>query len=661
MQARAARAWPYIPASMLRLLVVVAFAAVVAAQTPSAAAPRLRTASLFGDHMVLPAASKAPLWGRTAPGAAVEVRGSWGETARTVAAADGRFRVELATAARGGPFEVTLAAADETVVLRDVLLGDVWLGSGQSNMEMQLGKSGWSQGVRDYERELAGADLPLLRFFTVARATAATPQDDVEGHWEVSTPRSAAACSAVGWLFAADLVRSGHGPIGLVVSSWGGTVAEAWTRQAGLAPFPEFAPAIAQLRGDGGAASRQARLQRFWRAIEAAGTAIDASTAQDVTLPERWSQNGLDDFDGVVEYRRTIEVPASLRGQDCWLELGAIDDMDTVFCDGVRLGGAEDDGAWSSPRRYAVPAASLRKERVELRVRVVDTGGEGGFTADAAALRLARQRGDDVDSATALALAGTWQRRLGPALRELPAWPRQDGGPNRPTVLWNAMIAPLVPFPFAGVIWYQGEANRHRHAQYARLFPAMITDWRAAFGRELPFYFVQLAPFGYDDEHASGGLLTPQLREAQAAALALPHTGMVVTLDCGDAGDIHPIDKAPVGKRLAALARTQVYGEQVPCVGPTVAAVRQDGKALRVTFSSATRGLVLRGSGGFELAGDDGRFVPATPVLAGDDVVLTAAGVAAPRHVRYAFAAVPEFSLWNGAELPAAPFRASIR
>ncbi|MFN7589714.1 MAG: sialate O-acetylesterase, partial [Planctomycetota bacterium] len=208
---------------------------------------------------------------------------------------------------------------------------------------------------------------------------------------------------------------------------------------------------------------------------------------------------------------------------------------------------------------------------------------------------------------------------------------------------------------------YQGEANRHRHAQYARLFPAMIVDWRAAFGRELPFYFVQLAPFGYDDENTDGGLLTPLLREAQAAALLLKHTGMAVTLDCGDARDIHPIDKAPVGKRLAALARHQVYREDVPCLGPTYASVHQDGKALRVSFTVATRGLVLRGTGGFELAGDDGRFVPATPVVAGDDVVLTADGVDAPRHVRYAFAAVPQFSLWSGAELPAAPFRASIR
>ena len=646
---------------MLRLLVVVAFAAVVAAQTPSAAAPRLRPASLFGDHMVLPAATKAPLWGRTAPGAAVEVRGSWGETARAVAEADGRFRVELATAARGGPFEVTLAAGGETVVLRDVLLGDVWLGSGQSNMEMPLGKSGWSPGVRDYQRELLAADLPQLRFFTVARATATAPQDDVEGHWVVSTPQSAAACSAVGWLFAADLVRNGHGPIGLVVSSWGGTVAEAWTREAALASFPEFAPAIARLRGDGAAASRDARRQRFWSAVDAAGAAIAAAPAQEVSLPERWSQTGLGDFDGVAEYRKSIEVPASLRGMDCWLELGAIDDMDTVFCDGVRLGGAEVDGAWASPRRYAVPAASLQRERVELRVRVVDTGGEGGFTGDAASLRLVRRQGDGVDAANAVALAGSWQRRRGPALRELPAWPREDGGPNRPTVLWNAMIAPLVPFPFAGVIWYQGEANRHRHAQYARLFPAMITDWRAAFGRELPFYFVQLAPFGYDDENTDGGLLTPLLREAKTAALALSHTGMAVTLDCGDAGDIHPIDKAPVAKRLAALARHQVYREDVPCLGPTFASVRQDGKALRVSFTAATRGLVLRGTGGFELAGDDGRFVPAMPVVAGDDVVLTAEGVDAPRHVRYAFAAVPQFSLWNGAELPAAPFRASIR
>lgn len=660
---------------MLRLLVVVACAAAVAAQSPSKPSSSLRLFALFGDHMVLPAATKAPMWGRAAPGTNVDVRGSWGETAKATADAEGRFRVELATGARGGPFEVTFAAGGEQVVLHDVLVGDVWLASGQSNMEMPLGKHWWSPGVRDHERELAGADLPQLRFFTVAQQTAAVPQDDVEGHWVVSTPQSAAACSAVAWLFAADLVRHGHGPIGVVVSAWGGTVAEAWTRDVALTPFPEFAPAIAQLRGDGGNGKRAERVQTFWRAIDRAmapaanatnspatnSPATNLPASETATLPEVWSQVGLGDFDGVVDYVRTIELPATLRDRDCWLELGAIDDMDTVFVDGVRLGGAEDDGAWSTPRRYAVPAAQLRGDKIELRVRVVDTGGEGGFTAAPTALRLVLRRGDDVDAANAVPLAGPWQRRRGPALRELPPWPRQDGGPNRPTVLWNAMVAPLVPFPFAGAIWYQGESNRGRHEQYARLLPAMIADWRAAFARPLPFYFVQIAPYGYDGEDARGGLQTPLLREAQAAALSMPATGMAVTLDCGDAGDIHPIDKAPVGKRLAALARRHVYGEDVPCDGPVLASVRADGASLRVRFTAATGGLVLRGSGGFELAGEDGRFVAAVPKLDGDEVVLTAAGIDAPRHVRYAFAAVPAFSLWNGAELPAAPFRASIR
>ena len=641
---------------MLRLVpVVIGLVSCALAQTP---APSFRPASLFGDHMVLPAATDAPIWGRGEPGASIAVRASWGAEAVAAVDAGGRWRTALRTPARGGPFEVTLSVGAVQQVLRDVVVGDVWLASGQSNMEMALGKHSWSPGVRGYQQELAAADLPMLRVFTVVRGTATTPRDEVEGHWVVSAPATAAPFSATAWLFAAELVRSGHGPIGVVVSSWGGTVAEAWMRPVGLAAFPEFAAQLARQQAGGTVGSADQQRQRFWAAVDAAPAAAAAS---DVTMPDLWSRSGLGDFDGVVHYRRTVELPAELRGRDCWLELGAIDDLDTVFWNGERLGGAESDGAWATPRRYRVPAQRTEAATVALHVRVVDTGGEGGFSGDAAQLRvLAEANGAAAE--VVLPLAGTWQRTRGASLRELPPWSRQDDGPNRPAVLWNAMIAPLQPFPFTGAIWYQGESNRHRHQQYMRLFPALIEDWRAAFGRELPFYFVQIAPFGYDDDGRNGGELTARLREAQAAALQLPRTGMVVTLDCGDAEDIHPIDKQPVGKRLAALARARHYGDAVPCEGPVLVAATAARAVVTLRFRATDGGLVLRDEGaGFELAGGDGRFVAATARVVGETVELTAPGIDVPRAVRYAWAAVPRFSLWNGAELPAAPFHRAIR
>ncbi|MCA8973572.1 MAG: 9-O-acetylesterase, partial [Planctomycetes bacterium] len=327
---------------------------------------------------------------------------------------------------------------------------------------------------------------------------------------------------------------------------------------------------------------------------------------------------------------------------------GAIDDMDTVWCNGTRVGGMEGDGAWSTPRSYVVPAAvSAGREAMTLVVRVVDTGGEGGFVCEPEAMRLSA--GGEV-----VPLSGGWERQRSVAMAKLPAWPRDaSGSPNRPAVLWNGMIAPLVPFPFAGAIWYQGESNRGRAEQYSRLFPAMIEDWRAQFDRPLPFHFVQIAPYAYDGNDDA----TAALRLAQAAALALPRTGMAVTLDIGNAKDIHPRNKQEVGRRLALQARRVPYGEDVVADGPSPGAMVRDGAALRITFTATDGGLLADAPvTGFQVAGADGRFVDATARIDGDDVILSADAVEEPVQVRYAWASVPAATLRNGAGLPAAPF-----
>ncbi|MBL8729016.1 MAG: sialate O-acetylesterase [Planctomycetes bacterium] len=470
------------------VLLAALVAGFAAAQQADSSAPTFRPRRWFGDHMVLPANTSVPITGVGAPGAAVTVRGSWGAAASGTVDGAGTWRCELATPGRGGPFEVTLASGDAALVLHDVLAGDVWLCSGQSNMVMQVGPGPTSKrGVQDWQQEVAAADLPQLRMFTVARRTANAPVDDVDGAWQVASPTTAAQFSAVAFFFGRELLRHDETPLGLVVSAWGGTVCEAWTSAAGLADFPEFAAAIAQL---------------------------DAATAAD---------------------------------------------------------------------------------------------------------------------------------------------PKQ---PNRATVLWNGMIAPLRRFPFTGVIWYQGESNHTRPAQYARLFPAMIADWRRGLGRELPFYFVQIAPYRYPDDRDDQVAL---LRAAQAAALSLPGTGMVVTLDCGEPADIHPIRKQPVGERLARLALARHYGKPVPCDGPRPTGVQRQGASLRIRFDAADGGLVLDpAAAGFEVAAADGRFVAATAREDDGAIVVSSPDVAEPVSVRYAWSSAPGSSLQNGAGLPAAPFRASI-
>ncbi len=635
---------------MRATLLLCGLTAVVVGQDPAAAA--FRPVRLFGDHMVLPAACEVPVRGFGPADARVEIAASWGASGTGVVGEDGRWLIGLQTpgvppaGSDAGPFEVTLRCGETVVVLRDVLIGDVWLAAGQSNMEWKL------PATDDAERTIAAADHPRLRFFHVARTAAGAPLDDVDGEWLAATPANSRRFSAVAYHFAAHLGFPDARAIGVVVSAWGGTVCEAWTSERGLAAFPEFADALANARAAARPATLATQRTVFWRAV-AAG--IGGARALPTTLPDVWSRTGLGDFDGVAEYRREVPLPRELAGRDLVLALGPIDDVDTVAIDGEHLEGTERDGAWSTPRRYRVPAArTAGKQRIALTVQVLDTGGEGGIGGEPGDSWLG------LDGGRRIELGEGWTRARGPALRDLPPWPADArDSPNRPAALWNGMVAPLAPFPFAGAIWYQGESNVGRAEQYARLFPAMIEDWRASFGAQLSFFFVQIAPFRYRDDRGEAA----ELRLAQAAALALPRTGMVVTLDVGDADDIHPRDKRSVGLRLALQAKKRHYGENPVADGPRAVRASARGSELRVEFEHANGGLAGEPPlSGFEVAGADGIYHPADARLdGGDAVVLRSAAVEAPVAARYAFAAAPEVTLRNGAGLPAAPFVLAVR
>jgi sialate O-acetylesterase len=621
----------------------------------------VRVAPIFASGMVLQRGAPVRLWGFAAPGEALAVRASWGVSAETAADKRGTWRVELAPPAGGaGPATLTIRGRNE-LVLDDLLFGEVWLCGGQSNMEWTLGP-GVGEGVEGWQAAAAAADLPHLRFFTVAHQTRPAPAAEVVGTWRRATPESVRTLSAVAFYFGRELEHELAAPVGLVVSCWGGTPVEAWTSRAALRDFPEFAADLelqARLAADPDAGRRafEADWSAWWDwlgNLDPCPSSLSGEGWSDVEVPG-FLETRLGEHDGTAWFGRELELPAAWAARVLALELGAIDDMDTVFLNGKRVAASEAYGAYATPRRYRLPAGSAVAGRNLLLVRVLDTGGPGGFSSAPAELGIAT-----ADGAERVALAGTWRLRRGlalgdPDLGPIPVPP--DLHPGRPGVLHDGMIAPLTALGIRGAIFYQGEANVGRAEQYRRLFPALIGSWRADFGHDFPFLFVQIAPFGYANDQGEAF----HLREAQALARALPGTGMAVTMDIGDARDIHPKNKLDVGRRLARLALARTYGRDVACEGPEPAVLAAEGRVLRVRFEHA-RGLTAHGEEprGFELAGADGVFHAARARIDGQSVLLESPEVAAPVAVRYGFRADGLTNLWNGDGLPARSFRATL-
>ncbi len=618
--------------------------------------PTLRLMSLFSQHMVLPRGETTSVKGEAPAGKEVLLHAAWlVDAVRTTADADGRFALALPAPVGTGPFRFEVACGESRLTVDDVLVGDVWLASGQSNMEMAVGPSPTGpRGVENWEAECSGSNVPQLRLFTVRRRVSMRPEIDVDGEWRVCTPESARAFSATAFFFGRDLALRGKGPIGVVASSWGGTVCEAWTSAAGLADFSEFATAVERVRELGTDATPPAQQSAlFWSAVR--GSESVPAAKLEVAMPHVWSKHDLVAHDGVGIYRREVQVAKEWSNRELLVQLGPIDDMEIVLWDGKRIGGISEMGHWSEPRSYRVPAEAGTVGSHQLTVLVIDASGEGGVAGTAESFRVGPTEG----SLGSLSLAGDWSFEKGPSLRELPQLPfAAASNPNVATVLWNGMIAPLVPFPFAGAIWYQGESNRDRAEQYARLFPAMIRDWRSAFGRELAFVFVQIAPFGYAGDRGQ----TFELRLAQEAALSLPGVGMAVTTDIGDPRDIHPRQKRHVGERIAAQARWLRYGE--PAAGltpPRAQSASLVGSDVVVSFVGADTWRIGKGGpSGFELSGADGVFRPASARVEGATVRVTCAEVPAPTKLRYAASATAMADLWNEFDLPLPPFGLTV-
>lgn len=624
-------------------------------------APQLQYANIslpriFSHHMVLQRDASVPVWGQASPGEKITI--SIDQIKRqTKADEQGNWKVTLPPHPAGGPFEL-LIAGDNTLRFEDVLYGEVWLCSGQSNMNYTLEML----GIR--ETDSASICNPLLRLFTVGLAMDYQPRQDVaSGQWERADPDKVHRFSASAWYFGQYLQDKLQVPIGLIHSSMGATAIETWMSTGALKQFPQFKSLVADMEKTGkNFAQLQAELKTFrehwdehyylkddpgiahqWQSPE-----FDDSDWNTMSLPALWEDNGLPDYDGSVWFRRHFSPPPDFKGDSLRISLNQIDDYDIVWVNGTRIGEGFGNRNW---RSYNCPAGLLKPEGNVIAVRVFDAGGKGGMYTNPF-------WGNPI-------LNGAWKYK--PGVRINPAGFPKPTVPNgslftHPSLLFNGSIAPLAPYAIRGVIWYQGESNAARAEEYRKLLPAMIADWRQYWKQgDFPFLVVQLANF-YPEQAQPAESTWAELREAQALALQLPSTALATAIDIGEADDIHPRNKAGVGERLGLGALKIAYGQEVVHSGPVFRSMQTDDGRAILSFDMQESKLVssdkhgyLRG---FAMAGADRKFYWARAFIEGDKVVVSCPQVAAPMAVRYAWADNPgQLNLYNSEGLPALPFR----
>lgn len=573
--------------------------------------------------------------------------------------ASGKWQLQLAPEQAGGPYTLTVSASSK-IVLKDVVVGEVWLASGQSNMEMPV------KDCADAKAEINNANYPLIRQVTVPRNMSDTPQDRLKSSakWHTALPENVGDFSAVGYYFAREIHQRIGIPVGIVHASWGGTLVETWTSKEGFLSSEELQhlARLPRFNKDSLLAVKKNNFRNRIIGIQAqeADMAVVASFSKLIVadtlwplmdLPAIWEQRQLTHFDGIVWFRKYVDISAEDAGKPAILSLGTVYDADQTWLNGKLVGKAGKRG----PRTYIIPEAVLKAGRNSIAIRIENHWAEGGITGSADDLHL------QVENGLTYRLSGDWRfqvESVSPHMLEL--------SPNTyPSLLFNGMIQPLIPFSIRGVLWYQGETNAHWAHEYRKSFPALINDWRSKWKQgDFPFYYVQLTSYNAANGNDSNtGSSWAELREAQQMALVLPNTGMAVTLDIGDAADIHPLNKQDIGKRLAWEALHNTYQQPIISSGPRFQYMQLQGNKAIVTFSNAQNGLMVRGDKygylkGFEIAGSDKKFYFAKAIITGNRIILSSDSVPQPVAVRYGWADdASDANLFNVDGLPAGPFR----
>lgn len=610
----------------------------------------VRLPKILGDHMVLQRQKEVRIWGWAKSGEAVRITFN-GQDVETKTGRNGTWSVKLKPMEHGGPFDMVIAGKTNTITLKDILIGDVWLGSGQSNMEWIL------ENTTNAQTEIAAANFPRLRLFTVAKGMSFKPKDDIaQGQWQQCTPQTVRNFSAVAYYFGKKLQEELDVPIGLISSSWGGTRIEPWISWDLMQQEEEFKDLKLE-QYEKTASQNEKNRQKYAESMKDDKGLKErwfdpeskASGWKSINLPQEWSRSEIGNTDGIVWFRREFNLSAEPK-DEATLSLGPIDDMDVTYINGKEVGSMKE---YSKDRVYTIKPGVLKQGKNLLVVKVTDNQGGGGLYGKPEQLFIEA-------NGIKIRLDGEWDWKSSVLTSDFGV---QDVGPNAyPSQLYNAMIAPVVNFPVRGVIWYQGESNAGASFRYRELFPMMIRNWRDKWGYEFPFIWVQLANFMAPDEMpAESGWA--ELREAQRMTLALPKTGQAVILDIGEADDIHPRNKKEVGLRLAYNALAIEYGKKVVHSGPLFKTMEvADGKAV-LSFDHVGSGLVAKGNrygyvNGFAIAGEDQKFRWAKAFVQGDKVVVFHEDIPNPVAVRYAWGNNPDdANLYNREGLPASSFK----
>jgi len=613
---------------------------------------------LVSDGAILQRDQAVTLWGWADEGEKVTV--NFAQQQRTATTKDGRWSVEFPAQKAGGPHHIKIEG-NNSLELKDIWFGDVWIASGQSNMELPLRRVKY-----EYPEVIPHTNLPQIREFGVPTIyTFKQAADDFpQGEWKTATPENLGEFSAVGFFFAQNLHQKYKVPIGIVRIAVGGSPVEAWMSEQALADYPDYLKAANQFKDDAvlekTLADDKAKVDAWYGKAnredkgktekpEWSAEKVTTDDWKTLSVPGLFGDQKIDFSNGIIWLRKAIELSPEQAQQNAQLWLGAIVDGDEVFINGQLVG---QTGYRYPPRIYDVAPGVLKAGKNLISVRLTSYSSEPGFVEDKLyALKL----GND-----AINLEGEWQYKIG---MESGPFPKTTTMHYQPASLFKAKLAPLFNFPMKGVIWFQGESNVERASEYEALFTTMIADWRAHFNQgKFPFLFAQLANFQEAQDQPVESAWA-ELREAQRKSLAVKNTGMAVTIDTGEWNDIHPLNKKTVGERLALAAQKIAYGDKsVIASGPMVKSVKRKGNSLVVSFDSLGKGLEIRGDKlHIAIAGSDKKFVWAEAKVKGKTLVVSSEQVKDPRWVRYAWADNPEdANLYNSAGLPASPFQVGI-
>ncbi|UOB17580.1 sialate O-acetylesterase [Abyssalbus ytuae] len=617
---------------------------------------QIKLPHLISDGVILQRNSSLQLWGWASPGEKIKLAFKKKEY-NTVTGTDGKWEIKLEPQKEGGPHEM-IFKGNNSIKVKNIMFGDVWLCAGQSNMVLPV------ERVKEkYPDEVKEANYPYIRHFFIPTTTnLAGPTKDLPyGEWKSATGKDLLGFSATAYFFAKEIYKKYKIPVGLINASVGGTPIQAWISEEGLKSFPEDLTTI-QKNKDSSYTNSLARLEQTNVKKEETDKGLTENIKwyeqeytpkgwKNINIPGYWEDQGVRDLNGIVWYRKVIDVPPSMSVTPAKLFMGRIVDADFVYVNGTKVGNITYQ---YPPRRYEIPQGILKPGKNTIVIRVINYAGKGGFVPD--------KPYNLVANGKVLDLKGTWQYKVGGAFEDILDKSSRFVAQNQPSALYNAMVAPIINTSIKGILWYQGESNTGNPEPYYHYLPALIKDWRNKFNsHELPFLYVQLANFMEVDYLPVKKSNWAELRNAQLKTLSVPNTAMTVAIDLGEWNDIHPLDKENVGKRLALGAFKLAYNENIIYSGPIYKSSEITDDKIIISFENTGNGLISIDNESlrtFEVASADQKFVTAEAHIEGNRVIVSNKKIQHPEFVRYAWSDNPEqANLYNQEGLPASPFR----